>query len=62
MKDLNHFIEVERAVQTEKILRRHSHIGRDMSEFEEEMERSSHHTQTLRSKENIFHNDFFNMQ
>lgn len=39
LRDLNKFIEVERSVQTQKVLRRHTHIGRD---FDEEMEQGGH--------------------
>ena len=39
MKTLTHFIDVERSAQTQKVLRRHSHLGRD---FNEEMDFGGH--------------------
>ena len=56
-------------MKAQKILRRHIHIGRDESQFDDydfelelgrgDMDRES---TIYRRKEQVFHNDFFNMQ
>ena len=62
-EDLTKFTEMEREMKTQKILRRHTHIGRDESQFDDFMDMEiDRGVDIIMRKEQIYHNDFFNMQ